>query len=125
MQWKFVVSLVSALLVAVFAIQNSDPVDIKFLVAGANISQALVILISASLGAVVAIFLGLLKQFSLKKSIREKSKRIQNLESEIASLRDENRALSESLNATGTPHLALESMPGKSPESSNLEHKED
>lgn len=103
MQWKFIVSLVAALLVAIFAIQNSDPVDIKFLVASTNISQALVILISASLGAVVAIFLGLLKQFSLKKSIKEKSKMVQSLESEISSLRDENRSLSESLNATDTP----------------------
>lgn len=124
MQWKFIVSLVAALVVAVFAIQNSDPVDIKFLVASANISQALVILISASLGAVVAIFLGLLKQFSLKKSLKENSKRIQSLESEISSLRDENRSLSESLNATDTPETLVSEVDSAPVETKVLDYRE-
>lgn len=125
MQWKFIVSLIAAFVVAIFAIQNSDPVDIKFLVASANMSQALVILISASLGAVVAIFLGLLKQFSLNKSVKEKSKQIQSLESEVSSLRDENRALNDSLAVLNAREpLSSDSKSESSNETKVLDYRE-
>ncbi|WFD08878.1 LapA family protein [Tepidibacter hydrothermalis] len=82
MQFGFIISLIFAILVAVFAIQNSGIVAISFLFAKFNISQALVILISAALGAVIVMLLGFIKQIKLKLKIKEQSKKIKSLEEE-------------------------------------------
>ena len=47
MQAKFIFSLILAVLVAIFAIQNSAAVPVNFIVYHLEISQALIILISA------------------------------------------------------------------------------
>ena len=82
MQFGFIISLIFAILVAVFAIQNSGSVVISFMFAEFNISQALVILISAALGAIIVMLLGFIKQIKLKLKIKEQLKRIKNLEEE-------------------------------------------
>jgi len=82
MQFGFIISLIFAILVAVFAIQNSGSVVISFLFAEFNISQALVILISAALGAIIVMLLGFIKQIKLKLKIKEQLKKIKNLEEE-------------------------------------------
>lgn len=90
MQWKFILSLVLALLVAIFAIQNSDPVTVSFFITTRQISQALIILLSTVVGAIIALSLGLIKQFALSKKLKEKEKSIRALETEVASLKIEN-----------------------------------
>lgn len=82
MQFGFIISLIFAILVAVFAVQNSGSVVISFMFAEFNISQALVILISAALGAIIVMLLGFIKQIKLKLKIKEQLKRIKNLEEE-------------------------------------------
>ncbi|MBP2028449.1 putative integral membrane protein [Acetoanaerobium pronyense] len=90
MQWKFILSLVLALLVAIFAIQNSDPVTVSFFITTRQISQALIILLSTVVGAIIALSLGLIKQFALSKKLKEKDRAIRSLETEVASLKIEN-----------------------------------
>lgn len=90
MQWKFIISLVLALLVAIFAIQNSDPVTVSFFITTRQISQALIILLSTVVGAIIALSLGLIKQFALSKKLKEKDRAIRSLETEVASLKIEN-----------------------------------
>ena len=82
MQFGFIISLIFAILVSVFAVQNSGSVVISFMFAEFNISQALVILISAALGAIIVMLLGFIKQIKLKLKIKEQLKRIKNLEEE-------------------------------------------
>ncbi|WP_099191373.1 LapA family protein [Tepidibacter mesophilus] len=82
MQLGFIISLIFAILVALFAVQNSGSVVISFLFAEFNISQALVILISAALGAIIVMLLGFIKQIKLKLKIKEQSKKIKSLEEE-------------------------------------------
>lgn len=82
MQFGFIISLIFAILVAVFAIQNSGSVVISFMFAEFNISQALVILVSAALGAIIVMLLGFVKQIKLKLKIKEQLKRIKSLEEE-------------------------------------------
>ena len=84
MSWKFVLSLIFALIVAVFAIQNAEPVAVIFLFKKAEISQALVILISAVLGALIVAFLGLISQVKLKATIRDDRKTIERLEKQAS-----------------------------------------
>lgn len=84
-----VVSLVFALIVAIFAVQNNIPVNISFL--GwkyTEISLVLIIIGSAVAGAVTVFCLGLLNQFRLKREIRHL--RVQNgkLSSRIKELED-------------------------------------
>lgn len=84
---KFILTLALSIIVALFAIQNSASVPVKILLYSVHISQALVILISAILGAIIAFSLSLLKQFSLNKNLKNQNKSIQQLESELANTR--------------------------------------
>ena len=90
MDWKFVLALIFALIVAVFALQNAGAVDISFLTLELTISQALVILISAAFGALVVLLL------SLVRWIKSQGK-LKNLTKSVASLEQENKQLKLSL----------------------------
>jgi len=85
---RFVITLVFSILVAIFAIQNSSSVVISFLFAKFSISQALIILISAVLGAVIVMLLGTIKQIKSNLKIR-------NLSKEFTKLQEENKSLKE------------------------------
>ncbi|ACX52997.1 hypothetical protein Adeg_1917 [Ammonifex degensii KC4] len=78
MQLVFLLALVFALLVAIFAVQNAVPVDIRFL--GwrfSNVSLVLVILGAAVAGALVVFILGVGREWRRSREIREL--RAQNL----------------------------------------------
>ena len=82
MSWKFVLSLIFALIVAVFAIQNATAVEVNFLAWEVSISQALIILMSAIFGAIAVLLLSLMKQIKLKANIRSDKKTITSLKNE-------------------------------------------
>lgn len=104
MQIGFVISLIFAILVSVFAIQNSGSVSVNFLFAEFNISQALVILISTALGAVMVMLLGLIKQLKMKRKTKEQGRTMAALEEENRSLKEQidelTRAQDENSNAS-------------------------
>lgn len=79
----FIFSLIAALIVAIFAIQNAVVMPIKFLFWQANISLALIILISAILGAVIVALLGIKKEFNMKKENKNLVRKVQELEENI------------------------------------------
>jgi uncharacterized integral membrane protein len=85
-QTYFLVALLFALSVAVFAIQNPESVNIRFLfwqISG--ISKVLIILASAAVGAVTVIFLGSWWQFKKARYIRQ-------LEAEVKVLKNQQPA---------------------------------
>lgn len=82
MEFKFVVSLVFAILVAVFAIQNAGSVEVKFFLAKFTISQAVVILISAVVGALIVFLLGLIKQIRQNLKIKQLTKEVELLKAQ-------------------------------------------
>lgn len=82
MSWKFILSLLFAVLVAIFAIQNAETVNIKFITWQVSISQALVILVSAMFGAIIAMMISMVQHMKLKATIRTGNKRISTLEQE-------------------------------------------
>lgn len=101
MQIYFVIALVFAVLVAVFAIQNSTPVEIHFLIWEIKrISQVLVILGASAVGALTVLFLGLGKQIRLVWQVRQLGQ--QNIQ-----LKEECKQLKEQLNA-GSEQLSEE-----------------
>ncbi len=91
MSWKFVLSLIFALVVAVFALQNAAAVDVNFLVWKVSVSQALIVLASAVFGALAVLLLSLVKQMKLNSVIRHDRKT-------IAALQNENEAMKTKVN---------------------------
>lgn len=90
MQILFILSLVFAILVSIFAVMNSDPVTIKLLWKQFEFSQAIVILGSAAFGATIVAFLGIFSKIKSSLRIRELQNKIRNLEKEIETKSTEN-----------------------------------
>lgn len=93
MGWRFVLSLVFALVVAVFAIQNAGAVPINFLVWEGAVSQALIIIMSAIVGAVIVLLLSLIKQIQLNLAVKSERKTGSVLQEEKKTLQEEKKAL--------------------------------
>lgn len=88
LEFKFVLSLIFAVLVAIFAIQNAVTVEINFLFARFTISQALIILISAIVGAIVVLLISLMNQMSQRKKNKELIKEVEDLKKEIEDMKN-------------------------------------
>jgi uncharacterized integral membrane protein len=80
MDWRFILSLLFAVIVAVFALQNAPAVEIKFLTFTVSVSQALVILISAIFGAVTVALFSAIRWFKMKSQAKSSAKTITTLE---------------------------------------------
>ncbi len=84
MDWKFALVLVFSLFVAVFTIQNSEAVNISFLgFEFTQVSQALVILISAASGALIALLFGAIRWVKDKSRLAAAKRSIAALETQI------------------------------------------
>ncbi|WMM24138.1 LapA family protein [Tissierella sp. MB52-C2] len=82
MEFKFIISLLFSVLVAIFAIQNAKSVEINFLFTKFTISQAVVILGSAIIGALIVLLLGLIKQIKQGVKIKQLKKEIETITEE-------------------------------------------
>ncbi|AIS52104.1 hypothetical protein TKV_c09250 [Thermoanaerobacter kivui] len=81
-QYYNILALIFAILVAIFAISNAGPVDISFLYWHYSISQALVILLSAAIGAIIVGIIGVFGQIRYSVTIKGLNNRIKELEKE-------------------------------------------
>lgn len=88
MQRGFIISLILAAIVGAFALNNSELVEINLFFTTIIISQAIIIFLSAILGAVIVAFLGWFRSLKLKKEIRELNKKIMVIEDEKLKLID-------------------------------------
>ncbi|WP_052085690.1 LapA family protein [Clostridium sp. HMP27] len=98
MDWRFILSLIFALIVAIFALQNAETVNINFLLMDLSMSQALVIFISAIFGAATVMMLSIVRWIKLKSKIKSSLKTITVLE-------EENNQLKLKLEETTTEEL--------------------
>jgi lipopolysaccharide assembly protein A len=88
MDWKFVFVLIFSLLVAIFTMQNAEAVDVRFLTFEfTQVSQALVILISAVAGALIALLLGAIRWVRDKSKLMSAKKSIAGLDTQVKQLR--------------------------------------
>lgn len=87
MDWRFILSLIFALIVAIFALQNAETVNINFLLMDLSMSQALVIFISAIFGAATVMMLSIIRWIKLKSKIKGSLKTITLLEEENKKLK--------------------------------------
>lgn len=74
MKSNIVVAMVFAIFIAVFAILNAAAIEVNLIFTKMQISAALVILISASLGAVIVYFIDAISDFKKKKNYKAMEK---------------------------------------------------
>ncbi len=86
MQIRFILSLILAIVVALFAVMNATPVNVNLFFAQFEVSLAIVIFIAAMFGAVIIMALGMISQSKMKAKIRELTKKNQQLTVEIGEL---------------------------------------
>ncbi|MCM3572022.1 DUF1049 domain-containing protein [Mesobacillus subterraneus] len=87
-QWTLLLGLAFALIVAVFAVINVDPVTVNYLFGESEWPLILVILGSVLMGGIIVGSVGLFRMFVLQR--------------EVKSLRKKNNSLEEQLSQKGT-----------------------
>ncbi|WP_379137264.1 lipopolysaccharide assembly LapA domain-containing protein [Paenibacillus sp. sgz500958] len=90
-QWSLIAGLIFALLTALFAVINVDPVQVNFGFDVVSIPLILVILGCALIGGVIVGSYGIFRQYKLQKQIK-------GLTAELSKLRDSNSSM-ETLNS--------------------------
>lgn len=88
MQSGFIFSLIFAVFIGIFALKNGGPVSIDLFFTKITMSQALVIIASALLGALVIYLLNFFKILHFKKEIKTLNKKSETVDSEIQLLND-------------------------------------
>jgi uncharacterized integral membrane protein len=89
MQLYFILSLITSIIVIIFAITNAAAVPVRIFFVKYELSLALIIFISTAFGAIIASMLGLVKQFKLKKQIKKLTHEKQAIVTEQEKLQEE------------------------------------
>jgi len=76
-QWTLIFALFFALITAIFAVINVDPVQVNFLFAQTSTPLILVILSSTLLGGLIIGLFGFIRQFKLQRRIKLLEKQLQ------------------------------------------------
>ena len=92
MRIGFIISLIFAILVALFGIQNASVIPVNFFSTKFYISLALIIFVSAIIGAIVVTLLGLQKEFSLSRGNRRLTRKADDFEMKYENYKSENSA---------------------------------
>lgn len=90
---KTIFALIAVVLVAVFAVQNHAPVDIRFLMYSVSVSHALVIVISVAVGVIVGLIVGLNSSFQAARNAKALNKNQVELQQNVSSVESENQRL--------------------------------
>ena len=117
MQGYIVLALVFAIIIAVFAVQNTMMVVIRFFLWEANTSLVIVVLVAAAIGAVMLFLVNLLKNIGTKKEMKDLRRQVALLTTEKDKLQKAQAALPvpaesagsrESAGSTGLPDPAVD-----------------
>ncbi|NLJ58868.1 MAG: DUF1049 domain-containing protein [Tissierellia bacterium] len=84
MQIGFIVILIIAIFVAIFAIQNGTPVPLDLFFVRYEMPLAVIIMVCIILGAVIVLVLGTTRQFKKRSEYKELKNKIKNFEEEKA-----------------------------------------
>ena len=89
-----VVVILLALVLALFGVQNPQPVNIRFMnIQSGRVPLYVVILVSTLAGVLLASILGLRSRFSAQMRMRKQNKHVTDLEKQLQELRDRPRSL--------------------------------
>ena len=87
MQLTVIISMIFAIFIAVFAGLNSTVVPVNLLVVKPEMSLAIVILMSAVIGAAIMYSLNMIKAFKRSRELKTETKEKKALEKEIEALK--------------------------------------
>jgi len=93
MQLIVIISMLFALLIAIFAIQNASVITINFLWYEKNMSQALVILGSTLVGILIMLPFDLIRRIKTSIKINELNNRIRKLNEELEQIKHSKESL--------------------------------
>ncbi|WP_326909560.1 LapA family protein [Sedimentibacter sp. MB31-C6] len=115
MQVGFIIILIIAIFVAIFAIQNGTPVEVDLFLAQYDIPLAVIIMVCLILGAIIVLLLGTYRQFRKCSEVKELKNKIKVLENDkilfennIKTMESDILTLRESNNELETKALKLE-----------------
>lgn len=91
MQKNLIIILVLSIFISLFAILNAGAVPINLFFTSLEISVALVILISATIGAVIVFSLDTASKYKFRKEIKESQKALEKMEKEKEEMEEKNR----------------------------------
>ncbi|MNV84371.1 Lipopolysaccharide assembly protein A [compost metagenome] len=77
MQWILISALVFALITAVFAVVNVEPVQVNFVFTTTSTPLILVILTSTLLGGLIVGLFGMVRQYKLQRKVKQLEKQLQ------------------------------------------------
>ena len=97
MQKHFILTLIGSILIIIFALTNATAVTVQLFFWRFDTSLALIIFLSAAIGAILAVLFGASKQFSRSKELKKINADNQrfasensDLQAQIKTLKDEN-----------------------------------
>jgi putative membrane protein len=76
MQWILISALVFALITAVFAVVNVEPVQVNFMFTTTSTPLILVILSSTLLGGLIVGLFGMVRQYKLQRQVKQLEKQL-------------------------------------------------
>lgn len=82
MQKNLIFVLILAIVIGIFALSNGDVVEIDFLFAKIQLSQAIVIFISVLLGSAIAVLFGTAREIRHKRVVKDFNRQINILTNE-------------------------------------------
>ncbi|EAC8223632.1 DUF1049 domain-containing protein [Listeria monocytogenes] len=83
-QWQVIAGIILALIIAIFAVINVDPVEVNFLFAQAEWPLILIILGSVLCGCLIIFFLNIAKSRGMKKQVKQLTSEKAELERQLA-----------------------------------------
>lgn len=93
MQKNIIITLLFSILIALFAVLNAAAVPVNLIFTKVDVSAALVILISASIGAIIVYSLDAVPKMKSRKKCRELEKSNSTLTNENTQLKEKNAQL--------------------------------
>ncbi|WP_303862621.1 lipopolysaccharide assembly LapA domain-containing protein [Alkalibaculum bacchi] len=95
MQKNFILTLIGSILIIIFALTNSAAVSVKLFFWQFEISLALIIFLSAAVGAILTVLFGGIKQFIKSKEMKKITTDNETLIDENHSLQDQKKTLKD------------------------------
>ncbi|WP_260864966.1 LapA family protein, partial [Priestia flexa] len=99
----FILGLIFALIIAILAVINNEPVQFNYVFGSQDWPLILIILTSAVFGGVVAASLSFVKITQLKSKNKQQTKRIAELETQLATHSEPQADLEKPLSTQGEP----------------------
>lgn len=127
MQIFLFIALLISVVAVIFAVQNTEPVTVSFVVWKTQGSLALVLLIALAAGALISFFVSLPSNLRTRWTIRQQRKKMTELETSLADLRaqlEQTQSKLDELTQPAGPAVSPLAEPTAEPDKTALDQPE-